>query len=308
MHRYSKLGYVALNVTDLARSRHFYEAVWGLQFNESGPNGELFFRCSDDHHNVVLHSGTRPGLKRIGWELESESDLEKLAEALGRTGIEVREVDAEERAVLRQGRSIRFVDPFTGVLHECYGEMHNLGGKPWVPTLARIQRLGHVVLAITRYAEAVKFYQEVLNFRVSDSVDNLLSFMRCFPNPFHHSLGLANTGRRGLHHVNFMVSEIDDLGKALSRFKKNDVTIVYGPGRHPPSGSIFLYALDPDGITVEYSYGMEEFPELNARKPRLLPPLRESLDFWDSSMDPKFGAIGEIELELPEQQKHFERV
>ena len=45
------------------------------------------------------------------------------------------------------------------------------------------------------------------------------------------------------------------------RLRKAEVPIVYGPGRHPPSGSFFLYFLDPDGMTLEYSHGMEEFPE-----------------------------------------------
>ncbi len=36
---------------------------------------------------------------------------------------------------------------------------------------------------------------------------------------------------------------------------------MFGPGRHPPSESVFLYFLDPDGLTLEYSFGMEEFPE-----------------------------------------------
>jgi 2,3-dihydroxy-p-cumate/2,3-dihydroxybenzoate 3,4-dioxygenase len=45
------------------------------------------------------------------------------------------------------------------------------------------------------------------------------------------------------------------------RMKKKQVPIVFGPGRHPPSGSVFLYFLEPDGMTLEYSFGMEEFPE-----------------------------------------------
>ena len=63
-----------------------------------------------------------------------------------------------------------------------------------------------------------------------------------------------------------MVSEIDDIGRAISRFSRNNVRVVYGPGRHPPSGSVFLYFLEPDGITLEYSYGMEEFPEEDFRE------------------------------------------
>ena len=38
------------------------------------------------------------------------------------------------------------------------------------------------------------------------------------------------------------------------------VPIASGPRRHPPSDRMFLCYLDPDGITVEYGFGMEELP------------------------------------------------
>jgi 2,3-dihydroxy-p-cumate/2,3-dihydroxybenzoate 3,4-dioxygenase len=62
-----------------------------------------------------------------------------------------------------------------------------------------------------------------------------------------------------------------------------------------PSGSIFLYFLDPDGMTVEYSFGMEEFPEEGAREPRMLEPRPEALDTWGSVPKPAFAKVGPIE-------------
>ena len=71
--------------------------------------------------------------------------------------------------------------------------------------------------------------------------------------------------------------------------------IVFGLGRHPPSESIFLYFLDPDGMTAEYSFGMEEFPVQDARKPRVLPPTQDSVDYWGAERDPRHGSRGSIE-------------
>ena len=79
--------------------------------------------------------------------------------------------------------------------------------------------------------------------------------------------------------------------------KVTALPIVRGPGRHPPSGSVFLYVLDPDGLTVEYSYGMEEFPEQDARVHRVLPLAPESIDTWGSITDRRLGAVGEIEVD-----------
>ncbi len=297
MHRYSRLGYVALSVSDLPRSRRFYQDVWGLMPNGSGAAGEQFFRCSNDHHNLVLHQG-EPGIKRIAWQMESEGDLGKIAQTLGGLGLRVQETPLAECLALKQGRTLRFSCPFTGVTHEYFVTMERADGVSWLPEMAKIQRIGHVVLKTPRYQEAVEFYLNVLNFRVSDAIGTNISFMRCFPNPLHHSLGLANAPKAGLHHLNFMVSEVDDIGKALWRFKKNDVPIVRGPGRHPPSGSMFLYALDPDGLTMEYSFGMEEFPEVNPRAHRVLPLCPESIDSWGGPTDARLGAVGAVEHAL----------
>ena len=92
-----------------------------------------------------------------------------------------------------------------------------------------------------------------------------------------------------------MVSDIDDIGQAIYRIKKHDIKVVFGPGRHPPSDSIFYYFLDPDGITVEYSFGMEEFAEDSPRPARYMEPVPESLDIWGAVPDGEFGRSGPIE-------------
>jgi 2,3-dihydroxy-p-cumate/2,3-dihydroxybenzoate 3,4-dioxygenase len=73
------------------------------------------------------------------------------------------------------------------------------------------------------------------------------------------------------------------------------VPIVFGPGRHPASTSVFFYFLEPDGMTLEYSFGMEEFTEVDPRKARTLPMAAESIDEWGSVRDPRMGQLGDIE-------------
>ena len=297
MPRYRKLGYVALNVSDVGRAKVFYGSQLGLKPVGDGPNGEAYFRCSFDHHNLVLYPSDKPGLKRIGFELEEGESLDDLARHFAANGVETQEVPAVECQALHQGRSLRISDPATGATLEFYSRMRQFSDA-FAPTLAKIQRLGHVVLWVADFDAAVDFHTRVLGFRVSDLIDGQACFMRC--RTYHHGIALIKGQRAQLHHVNFMVSEIDDIGRAIARFGKNDVRIVYGPGRHPPSDSVFLYFLEPDGITLEYSYGMEEFPEHDARKPRLFEPLRESYDYWASFRDAeRYAKVGAIERLAP---------
>lgn len=291
--RYRRLGYVALNVSDMDRSLDFYTRLWGLQDAGMGPDSCRFLRCNEEHHDLVLFTG-EPGLKRMAWEMESQEDIAALRERLAAKGIAVTDVPAEESEQLGIDHAVRFRCPFVGVTHEYYTTMRQ-AETPYVPTVAKIQRVGHVVLKTDRYAETIDFYLDTLNFRVSDALGEVVSFMRCFPNPLHHSIGFTNAQKPGMHHVNFMVTEVDDIGKAIWRLQKNEVPVVRGPGRHPPSGSMFLYVLDPDGLTVEYSFGMEEFPEEGSRLPRILPPIPESIDYWGAPTDKRLGSVGTID-------------
>ena len=296
MIRYRKIGYVELNVTDLSRSRPFYEAMLGLEPVGEGEAGEVLYRCSDDHHSVVLHQAARPGLKRVGFMLEDEAQFAGLERALAAHGTAYRylgEAECRRRCI---GRALRMVEPHTQATLEFYVPA-GAATYEFRPTLAKIQRIGHVVFWTPEAAKAVGYFREVLNFRQSDSIGDDAVFMRPFPSPFHHGIGLFQSSRHGLHHVNFMVTEIDDIGRAFNRFRAGDVTIANGIGRHPVSGSVFLYFFEPDGMTLEYSFGMEQFAETDPRAPKRFPRVPESFDVWGAPRHPKKSSVGDIERE-----------
>lgn len=293
MPRYQKLSYVALNVTDIERAVRFYRDTVGLEYVGAGPQDCRFFRCGTEHHDVVLFPHEKPGLKRIGFQMENRRETESLFELLSGRGLTVAEVPKAECEAFHQSAGFRFAEPITGVTFEFFDAMREYSA-PYRPTVTNIQRLGHIVVKTPRLEEAARFFSEVMNFGVSDVIDGLVVFMRCNPNPLHHSFALGS-GEPGLHHVNFMVTDMDDIGRAYWRFQRDGIPVVHGPGRHPPSGSVFLYFLEPDAMTLEYSFGMEEFPEHGARQPRVLEPIQESFDYWGATRDKRKNAVGEIE-------------
>jgi 2,3-dihydroxy-p-cumate/2,3-dihydroxybenzoate 3,4-dioxygenase len=203
MPRYRKLGYVALNVGDLARARTFYENELGLEASGEG-SGAHFFRCGFEHHAVALYPARQPGLKRVGLELAG--DVAEAARELAAAGLDVTELERRECEALHIDRAFRIVEPFTGATFEFYGAMRELAA-PYLPRLAKIQRIGHVVLKVPELEAACDFYTRVLGFRVSDMIDGQACFMRCHPSPYHHGVALIKAREAQLHHVNFMVRE-----------------------------------------------------------------------------------------------------
>ncbi len=286
MIRYRKLGRIELNVTHPESARRFYEEVVGLQYVDTGSDGGIRLRCDHDHHSLVLHAAPEAGLRCAGFMLQDMAQFEPLIERLARAGLDAHETELETCRARAQLRAVRVFEPLVGATVEFYVPLED-SARPFQPSVARIQRLGHVVFNTPDAARAVEFWRDVLNFSESDSLGEFITFMRCWPNPYHHGIGIAQFERRCLHHVNYMVTEIDDIGRALSRLKAAGSDVVFGPGRHPASDSIFLYFLDPDGLTMEYSFGMEAFPEAYPRAPRRIEPSPSSLDSWGSVRDPR---------------------
>lgn len=290
---YLKLGYAALNVTDLDRSVRFYTDLMGLDLTER--TGEVaYLRCSRDHHNLVLYASPTPGIRRAAYQLASAADLDAAFAAMTDARLAPRWLPDAECKALNQGPSFRVREPHTGLVFEFYDRMTHMA-TPYQQRLTQIARIGHVVLGTPEYQAAIDQVTGPLNFAVSDFVEGKFSWMRCRPNPLHHSLAIGASDRRHLHHINFMVTDIDDIGRAASRMKKAGVDVVFGPGRHLPSTSIFLYFLDPDGMTMEFSFGMEELHEGTAREPRMLQMHPETMDIWGSTPDPRFGKTGAID-------------
>lgn len=292
--RYLKPGYVALNVTNLDRSIAFYCDLVGLHLEERVGDQLACLRCSDDHHNVLLYRAPSAGIRRMAFQLESPEDLTRAHSHIRKLGWPLTEVAATEIAALRQGKTLRFALPHSGLTFEFYAEIAP-GRDRYIPTLTQIQRLGHVVIRCANRDAVLDTLTRELNFRVSDYFGDQVAFLRCHPNPYHHSFGVSRAESDGLHHVNFMVRDVDDIGRAMNRMRNAGVEIVYGPGRHDISNSIFLYYLDPDGMTVEFSFGMEEFPEAQPREPRKLPPLPEILDAWGGLPGAAFGKTGALD-------------
>lgn len=293
--RYEKLGYAALNVTALERSVAFYRDLMGLEL-VSMDEHSASLRCSRDHHNLMLYQASEAGIKRAAYKLASPEDLQLAFTAFQAAGMAPSWLEPAACAALSQGPTFRAREPHSGLQLEFYDRMTQLA-LPYQPSVTKIERIGHVVIGARDYPRSVETLSQVFNFSVSDFVEDKFSWMRCYPNPLHHTLAVGQSQRDHLHHINFMVTDIDDIGQAINRLERAGVQIVFGPGRHLPSTSIFLYFLDPDGMTMEFSFGMEELHEGSARLPRMLEMHPRTMDIWGSSPHEQFGKVGAIEVD-----------
>jgi len=137
--------------------------------------------------------------------------------------------------------------------------------KPPLGMPFRMQKLGHVVLNVTDIERSLKFYTEVLGFRVSDiypetMVPGGMAFLRC--NADHHCLALVGSAksasqRTEMHHAAFEVASLDEVLRAREHLKSLGVPIVVD-GRRRAGCQVAVEFLDPDGHHLEIYWGVDQ--------------------------------------------------
>jgi len=160
----------------------------------------------------------------------------------------------------------------------------------------KIRKMGHAVVIVRDVDASVKFYTQVLGFKVSDvypdsMVKGRMVFMRF--NEDHHGLGLVGqggeiSGHRELHHIAFEVPTIDEVFRARDHLTKNGVPIDFH-GRRRAGSQVSVEFRDPDGHSLEIFWGLDKVAwDGEARPPEEWvpkPTLEEAVDHAPRGQD-----------------------
>lgn len=285
--RYRRLGYVLMNVSDIERSSSFVQHVFGLDLVKEDAGGRRYFRGSAHHHDVIMTQASEPALVRTAWELETMADLDAAFAYFEAEGMASSWIGEDECRELEIERGFRTIDPIMGLMWEYFVDMTVIP-SPRRNMLTSFQGGMHVGISPENGAAVNDFLTDKMGFLMSDYFQGrAITLLRAFPNPNHHSIALIGTGKGAtrMHHIAFMVNEIDDIGRLFNRTKKLGVDIQFGIGRHPTSGSIHIYIYDHDNFVWEYTLGMEQFPEHGARAARRMSLAPEDFDLWGAVPD-----------------------
>ena len=238
------VGHLALRATDPERSASFLTDILGLR-RTVDTGGYISLSANEKHHEIELLASVGAGVDHLGLEVEDAEDLERLRDALVAWGAEILSETPQEPGL---GQAIRAVGPM-GLVLELYTAMQRepLSVEHYMPPLAR--RFAHVSFLTPGRAEMERFLIEVLGFRVTDTLGDRVSWLRCDND--HHGIAVVDSARTGLHHYAF---ELENWG-AIERYADHLAflgrRLVWGPGRHGPGRNLFAYLPDPDNTIVE---------------------------------------------------------
>lgn len=112
------------------------------------------------------------------------------------------------------------------------------------------RRLGHLVLGTPDLAATLSLLTEGLGFKVSDSIDGVIAFLRCSTD--HHNVAVVDSPVPQLQHYSWECDDIDHVGHtATALYRADPERQVWGMGRHFAGSNFYWYLRDPSGSFIE---------------------------------------------------------
>jgi 3,4-dihydroxy-9,10-secoandrosta-1,3,5(10)-triene-9,17-dione 4,5-dioxygenase len=262
------LGYLRIEATDVAAWREYGLKVLGMAEGDGPTAGALYLRMDDFPARLVIVPGERDHLAASGWETANAAELQDIRTRLDAAGVPYKEGTDEELADRRVVELISFEDPSGNTLEAFHGVAlrHRRVVSPYGHRFVTgEQGLGHVVLSTDDDEAALRFYRDVLGFRLRDSMrlppqmvgrpaDGAPAWLRFFGcNPRHHSLAfLPMPTPSGIVHLMIEVESADDVGLCHDRALRRKVPMSASLGRHVNDLMLSFYMKTPGGFDIEF--------------------------------------------------------
>ena len=222
--------------------------------------------------NILLTSGPSGGVQYAAFSPKDKNHLEKLKQHL----IHLKFYLDDIKSPLFEKNCFSFLDPDGNRI------LFGLPKKPIAKNDKLPGRLQHVVFATKKLASNIKFYTEILGFRISDIVrkeetgDYTACFLRC--DEMHHSIAFFKAPEKKLDHFANEANSWNDIRDWGDHFSEHGVEIIWGAGRHGAGNNLFIFVKDPDGNNIEISAELEKFSY--EQKPRFWPHNHRALNLW----------------------------
>ncbi|MGW7536062.1 iron-dependent extradiol dioxygenase HsaC [Amycolatopsis sp. NPDC054798] len=262
------LGYLRIEATDMDAWRVYGLKVLGMVEGSGTDPDALYLRMDDFPARLVIVPGEKDRLAQTGWEAANAAELDEIRTRLDAASVPYKEGTPDELADRRVAEMISFTDPSGNTLEVFHGValQHRRVVSPYGHRFVTgEQGLGHVVLSTHDDEAALRFYRDVLGFRLRDSMrlppqmvgrpaDGDPAWLRFFGcNPRHHSLAfLPMPTPSGIVHLMVEVEETDDVGLCLDRAKRKNVPMSATLGRHVNDLMLSFYMKTPGGFDVEF--------------------------------------------------------
>jgi 2,3-dihydroxybiphenyl 1,2-dioxygenase len=273
------LGYLGVGSAKLDDWAAFATSWVGMQPVDRGA-GQRAFRMDDRRQRLIVDGSVPEGTQFFGWEVADAAALDALAAKLEKAGVAVKRAPAALADQRLVSGLISFADPAGNRLEAFHGAM--VTDEPFRPGREHSgfrtgpQGMGHLLMMAPDIDASLKFYCDVLGFRISDYMRGPVPAYFLHVNPRHHSLALVGAPHKGLHHLMVEMYAFDDLGRAYDIALAQRERIAVSLGRHSNDYMTSFYSRTPSQMLVEIGWGGREVDDATW-KPQ---ELETAASFW----------------------------
>ncbi len=219
------------------------------------------FTGSDGGAAVTLDEGPFRRLVSVGVGCDSRDDLDAIERRVRdgggevtRDGEQVHVIDAATRVRFEIGVSTALAEqaaPALVVPNAPGGVVRADRRAPAVFGVPRPpRRLGHIVIGSPDLNATVSLLATGLGFKVSDSLDGIITFLRCSAD--HHNIAVVDAPVPMLQHYSWECDDVDHVGHtATALYRADPERQVWGMGRHFAGSNFYWYLRDPSGSFIE---------------------------------------------------------
>src|SRR6266550_5262860 len=244
MLQVKRAGHSTLTTPDIGRMIDYFTRIVGLNL-VAREKDHAILATKSGLEAIALERGDAADAPRLSFQIAPSSDLADIAARLNKAGIK-----SERRHDITPGirEALAFRDP-KGTTLEIFAD------RAFAPdddsfTGVMPLKLGHIAYQCPDVAGIVKFYCDVLGFRVSDWRSDFFAFLRCSRD--HHTVNFLRDTKTAIHHIAFEVRDEAEINRACDFLARKNIKLFWGPIRHLIGHNIAIYHKNPDGITVEF--------------------------------------------------------
>lgn len=249
-----RLAHATLTTADMERSLNYYTRIVGLSLVDKSKDRAVLATKVGQECIVLERDSTAGQLTRLSFQIKPGSDLGELAARLQKEGVK-----AERRSGITPGvKDALCFNDNKGTMLEIYADYEFAPDDKQAVGVMPV-KFGHVAYRVEDVQKTVKFYCDMLGFRVSDFRGDFFAFLRCSVD--HHTVNFVVDPNPTLHHIAFELKDWGEIHRAAETLAKNDIRLVWGPGRHIIGHNVACYHRNADGVRVEFFCEMDQMKD-----------------------------------------------
>ena len=249
----------------------FYSSAMQMELNKIS---DTEWRCEGPGRRLVFLKGINKKLSYAGMACKDFDGLKSLRERV-----------IEERIEISKSNS-QYFEPGGFSVSDPDGNVINFGiAKKTLDVSNSLKGpLQHLTFASHNVERFSDFYNGKLGFKITDRVihdDGSLATCFTTSNHEHHTIACFKSDRQGIDHHSYEAGEWNYIRDWCDHFSRENIKLIWGPGRHGPGNNLFIFIEDLDGNWIEVSAELEIVYD---RPVRDWPQAERTLNLWGNAI------------------------